>query len=109
MATWEDIKTLVQSIADGIDDPGAYGMRSPGPDIEIQRNIEVTPGGSWGSTKAFEIFLKGLSEYLDTQDISAVGDIKDKLNELISSYAQLKADYNAGTVPTTAPDVVPLP
>jgi len=109
VATWEDIRDLIRAIADSIDDPGAYGLRTPGPDIEIERDIEITPGESWGSTKALEIYLKGIAQYLDDQDLSQVGTIKAKLNELIGAYNQLRNDYNNGVVPTTAPEVIPLP
>lgn len=109
MATWEDIRLLIQAIADSVDDPGSYGLRTPGEDIEIQRGVEVTPGESWGETKAFEIYLKGLSQYLDESGVSGVSAIKSKLNELIASYSQFKSDYDASIVPTSAPDVDPLP
>ncbi len=109
MATWETIRTIIRDMADVIDDPGAYSLRSPGTDIEIQRNVLITPGGAWGSTKTMEIYLMGISQYLDDQNISDVAAIKSKLNELISSYAQLKDDYDNSTVPTTAADVSPLP
>ena len=109
MATWEDIKALIQARADAIDNPGAYGLRTPGDPIEVNRNQQVTPGGSWGETAAFEIYLKGIAEWLDDSGISELAAIKAKLNELISSYAQFKSDYDALIVPTTAADVDPVP
>jgi hypothetical protein len=35
--------------------------------------------------------------------------MEGKVNELVAAYTQLRADYNASVVPTTAPDVLPLP
>jgi len=109
METWAEIMLLIQAIADSRDDPGVYGMRTPGPDIEIRRDILVTPGGSWGSTKAFQLFLEGLGEWLDDAGVSNVSTIYAKLDELIDAYNQLRSDYNSSTVPTSAPSVAPLP
>jgi hypothetical protein len=109
MATWEDVQSLIQAIADSRDDPGAYGLRTPGEPIEIGRNVEIIPGGSWGENKPFQIYLEGLSEYLDTLGVSGVSAIKSKLNELIAAYNQLRSDYNNSVWPTTAPSVTQLP
>ncbi|MCP4569016.1 MAG: hypothetical protein GY841_15690 [FCB group bacterium] len=103
MATVDDIKLLIQAIADGIDDNGSLGLRTPGPAVVVAPNVEVKPGESWGEAKAFEIYLGGIAEYID--GISA----KDKINELIAQYNQLRVDYNNGVVPTSAAQVDPIP
>jgi hypothetical protein len=52
------------------------------------------------------VIVDGIAAWYDAQGIPAM---KAKLNELIGAYNQLRADYNSGTVPTTAPNVLPLP
>lgn len=103
MATWEDIQDLIQAIADGRDDIGAYSLRTPALPIEIERNIEIRPGDAWGEFRPFQIFLEGIGQYLDNESL------KGKLNELIAAYNQLRADYNNSTWPSSAPYVDPVP
>jgi len=106
---WEDIQELIQTLADNVDAVGAYGLRHPGDDIEIQRDVTITPGKSWGSDKPFEIYLKGIGAYFQDKKIDQIETIYDKVNEVITSLNQLISDYNSATVPTTADEVDPLP
>ena len=109
MAILDDIKLLIQTIADGVDDNGALGLKTPGDPIDLGQNVEIRPGESWGPTKAFEIYLGGISQYLNSSGISEVAAIKAKVNELVGAYNQLRTDYNDETVPTTAESVDPIP
>ena len=109
MATWEDIQLLIQAIADARDNVAAYSLRTPAPPIKIERNVEIEPGGAWGEFLPFQIYLEGISAYLDDNILSELPGIKSKLNELISAYNQLRSDYNTGTWPSSAPYVNPLP
>jgi hypothetical protein len=83
------------------------GLGSPGEVLYIE-NQRLDSGSAWLTEPAtFPTLIEGLADWLDAQ--GSVGTIKAKLNELISEYNQLRADYNAGTVPTTAADVDPIP
>lgn len=109
MAVWEDIQLLIQAIADLREDVAAYSLRTPGPPIEIYRNVEIEPGGAWGENLPFQIYLEGIGSYLENNMVDEITDIKSKLNELITAYNQLRIDYNSSTWPSSAPYVNPLP
>lgn len=67
-------------------------------------------GAAWANEpKSIPTQIEGLADHLDSLGVTEVAAIKAKLNELISAYMQFRADYNNGTVPTSAPDVDPLP
>lgn len=80
-------------------------LGTPDETITVE-GTRVDAGSGWGDGKTFEVLVNGVELWLATQGSPAA--ITAKLNELIAAYAQLKADYNASVVPTTAPDVVPL-
>ncbi len=103
------MKLLIQAIADLIDDNGALGLKTPAPAVEVSHQVEVKPGESWGATKAFEIYLGGIAQYIDSTGLGELAAIKAKVNELAAAYNQLRTDYNSSVVPTTALPVDPLP
>jgi dihydroorotate dehydrogenase len=108
MATFEDIKLIIQALADSIDAIGVLGIKTPGDPIEVVRGSVQTPGVAWGDNKQTQVMLQGLADWFDDQGVSEIQEIKDKLNELIGEYNQFRTDYNAGTVPTNADEVLPL-
>lgn len=113
MGMKEDIILAIQEVADDYysADPesGAavkLALGTPNQHITVEGQA-LTTGGGWApEPKTFSVFVEGLADYLTAQ--GSVPEIKDKLNELIAAFNQLRTDYNGSTVPTTAPDVDPL-
>lgn len=106
MATFDDMQTAIQAVADGYADDvlSSYALRTPGDLVEILPGVEIEPGSAWGS-KSMEIMLRGLANWVDAEGI---GGFKAKINEIIGEYNQLLSDYNNGIKPSTANTIVPL-
>lgn len=102
MATFNDIKTAIQTVADAIDNPGAYGLQTEGTKIEMSPEVTIITGESWGAENPIQIMFQGLANWMDAT-------YKAKLNELIGEYNQLRTDYDNATVPTNANAVTPIP
>jgi hypothetical protein len=81
-------------------------LGTPGETVMVE-GTRVAAGSGWGVGKTFEVIATGAEAWLVAQGSPAA--IAAKLNELIAAYMILKSDYNASVVPTTAPDVAPLP
>jgi hypothetical protein len=106
------LKEAVQAVADaayvahGEDAIGAVlALGTPGQRIEVAGSLQET-GGGWGNGKTFEVLADGVELWLDDQGSPAA--ITAKLNELIASFNQLLADYQASVVPSTATAITPI-
>jgi hypothetical protein len=109
MATFDDIQLIIQALADSKDAIGVFGLKTPSDKaVEVVRGSEQFPGGAWGDDKSIQTMLQGLANWFDDQGVSQIQEIKEKLNELIGEYNQLRIDYDAGTVPTSAKEVSQL-
>ncbi|MDD5542847.1 MAG: hypothetical protein PHX83_06700 [Acidobacteriia bacterium] len=116
MTTKADIIAAVQAAADAyyVADPetGAsvkLGIGSTGTVVTIAGQ-KFDSGAAWGpEPAAIPCQIEGLADYLDTLGITETAAIKAKVNEIVAQYNQLRTDYNAGTVPTTATAVIPIP
>jgi hypothetical protein len=81
-------------------------LGTPGESIAVE-GTRVAAGSGWGAGKTFEVIAAAADAWLVAQGSPSA--IAAKLNELIAAYEQLRQDYNAAVVPTTAPPVAPLP
>lgn len=108
MSTKTEIIEAIQAAADATENDGIRSaLGEPGEVVTIE-GLKRRTGAAWEDTPtSLEIQYEGLANWLDSQGIG--GSLKSKINELISGYTQLKSDYNNGVVPTTAPDISPLP
>jgi len=111
VATYDDIKARVQTAADGL---AVAGGSFPAARVALGSAGTVTwagddydTGRAWGASP-FEVLVEGLADWWDN-DVDSPATIKAKVNELIAAYTQLVTDYDGGTVPTTAPPVLPIP
>lgn len=111
MATKDDIIAAIQAAADGsgsgnirisLGAPGNHVKNSIGETKETAQAWEPEP-------KTWSVVAEGLADWADSLGLSGIAAIKAKVNELCNSYNQLLIDYDAGTVPTSAPPVPPLP
>ena len=116
MTTKADLIAAVQAAAD------AYYVANPKTGAAVKLSIGSTgtvvtiagqkfnSGSAWANVPGvLDTEVEGLADWLDASGIGGVGTIKSKVNELVLAYVQLRSDYNAGTVPTTAPVVVVIP
>lgn len=87
--------------------PVMVALGTPGTTVEIATQ-KLPSGRAWGDDKTMQVLLTGIEAWLSTQGVGQIGAAVDKLNELVTAYNQLRADYNASVVPTTAPAVLPL-
>jgi hypothetical protein len=111
MATKEDIITEIQAVADASGDNNLrISLGAPGNNVKDTIGKTKPTGQAWEpEPKTWPVVAEGLANWADAQGIAGISDIKDKVNELVGGYMQLKADYDSGVVPTTAPDITPLP
>jgi hypothetical protein len=116
MTTKTDIISQIQTAADAYyaADPetGAaveIALGSPGTRVTIG-DLKFDSGAAWANEpKSIPTQIEGLAAYLDSLGISGTAAIKAKVNEIVAQYNQLRTDYNAGTVPTTATVLAPIP
>lgn len=110
MTTKADIIAAIQAAADASTNAIRIPLGTPG---TVVPNVtgQLTPTGqAWvPEPKVFPALVEGIADYLDAQGLGQVAAMRAKVNELVGAYQQLKSDYNNGIVPTTAPDVEPLP
>lgn len=106
MATFEDIRDSIRSVANIRGIPGSIGLRTPTEEPIRYKDQELDVGTAWGQDKSFEIFATGIANYLDS---IGVGLMKEKLNELIGEYNQLRSDYIAAGFSTTSDSVNQIP
>lgn len=114
MAAVDDIIAEVSALAAAryAESPAAGGpvmiaLGPPGTVVHIAGQ-PLDSGSAWGPDKVMQVLLDGVVTYYAQQGIGSIQAIEAKVNELVAAYGQLCADYNAGTVPTTAPAVLPL-
>lgn len=108
MATKADMIAAIQAVADGSgSDTIRMALGEPGSYVKDPTGATRETGAAWApEPKTWPVVIEGLADWFDAQGLGA---IKPKLNELIGAYNQLRSDYNAGIVPTAAPEVDPLP
>ena len=111
MTTKADIIAAIQAAVDGTGNNNLkISLGAPGDHVKNSIGETKPTGAAWQpEPKTWPAIVEGLADWADTQGLGQVGAIKTKLNELIGGYMQLKQDYDNGIVPTTAPDVTPLP
>lgn len=111
MATKDDIIAAIQAAADGTGNSNLQiSLGSTGDHVKNIIGETKPTGQAWEpEPKTWSVVAEGLADWADSLGLSDLSAIKSKVNELCNSYNQLLIDYDAGTVPTTAPPVVPLP
>ncbi len=119
MTTKQDIIQAIQEAADESNPAPPHvkegeprlrvALGEPGDVIDLEGDKWETGRGWEPLPTAYDKIIEGLAVVLDDKGIGDVAAIKAKVNELVGGYMQLKTDYNNGTVPTTAPDIAPLP
>lgn len=111
MTTKAEIIAQIQAAADACGNAQMrIGLGAPGAVVKNAIGELKNTGSAWEpEPKSQALIIEGIAAWLDGAGVGDVGALKGKLNELIGAYNQLRLDYNAGTVPTTAPAVVPLP
>ena len=111
MTTKNDMITAIQASADASGDNNIrISMGAPGNHLKNTIGETEPTAQAWQpEPKTWPVVIEGLALWADTQGVGQVGTIKAKLNELIGAYNQLRTDYNAGVVPTSAPAVTPIP
>lgn len=112
MATKDDIISAVQTVADATAEPKILAsMGTPGAWTRFSgMEYQKATGQVWENLPSpWDVFVEGLSDWLDSSGASDVGVIKAKLNELIGEFNTLLSDHNSGTVPSSASTVTPLP
>lgn len=121
MTTKAEIIAAIEAAAD------AYLAGTPSSeDDEIRRKVVATVLGSAGrrieiagqesdsnaglspEPTVFATLVEGLADWLVGAGVGNIAAMRAKVNEIIASHNQLIADYNAGTVPTTASTVTLL-
>jgi hypothetical protein len=104
MTTKADMIAAIQLVADATgNNQIRIGLGAPGNHLENVIGETKATAAAWEpEPKAQPVIIEGLASWWDAGP-------KVKINEIIAAYMQLKADYNSGTVPTTAADVDPLP
>jgi hypothetical protein len=109
MTTKAEIIATIQAAADACgDNQMRIGLGAPGSVVENAIGEQKSTGSAWApEPKSQALIIEGIAAWLDDAGVGSA--LKLKLNELIGAYNQLREDYNAGTVPTTAPEVDPLP
>lgn len=106
MATRDDLIAAIQAAADATGvNTIRLGLGAPGDHVKDPTGETRPTGGAWEpEPKTWPVVVDGFVAWYEGPT-----GLKAKLNELIGAYMQLKADYDSGTVPTAAPDVLPLP
>jgi hypothetical protein len=109
MTTKAEIIAKIQTAFDASGkDQLRIGMGAPGAHVLNVNGESEETGQAWEpEPKTWPLIIAGLAEWLDDAGVSIA--VKDKLNELVNAYDQLREDFNSSTVPTTAPEVDPLP
>lgn len=109
MTTKAEIIAKIQAAADACGNAQMQiGLGTPGSVVENAIGERKNTGTAWEpEPKSQALIIEGIAAWLDDAGVGST--LKSKLNELIGAYNQLREDYNAGTVPTTAPEVDPLP
>lgn len=87
------------SATDGAAVMAALG--APGTKVAIADQL-LDSGAALGADKTLQVLAVGLARAIEPQ-LGQVASIKAKVNELIVAYNALRADYNNGVVPTSAP------
>lgn len=108
MTTKSEIIAKIQEAADASGSPQMrIGLGAPGSVVENAIGEKKDTGTAWvPEPKSQALIVEGLAAWLDDAGVGST--LKSKLNELVGAYNQLRVDYNAGTVPTSAPEVDPL-
>ncbi len=111
MATKADIIAAIQAVADASGSNNiVISLGAPGAHVKNSIGQSKPTGAAWEpEPKTWPVIAEGLANWADGLGIAEIGDIKAKVNEIVGGYMQLKTDYDNGTVPTTAPDIVVLP
>ena len=74
---------------------------APGGTVELPGKEKRTTGSIWAvDGDGNPVVLLGVLVAMSGQELDAT--VIAKVNELIGAYNQLRTDYNAGTVPTSA-------
>jgi len=101
VSTYTDIRDAIRAVADAGSDTSKLSLGTPGSHVRIAGTTYDT-GKAWGSGKAVQMQWEGYSVWFDA-------NIKAKINEIVAQYNQLRIDYDAGTVPTSANSIAALP
>jgi hypothetical protein len=116
MTTKGDIILAIQAAADTYAADPAYpedarnaiaiSLGTPGSTVVVAGQ-RLQTGSAWEpEPRTFPTVIEGLADWFTAQ--GSIPAIVGKVNELVSAYNQLRADYNGGVVPTMALEIDPL-